>query len=314
MPVTSQNIIYKALRLLGVLASGEAPSSAEAQDSLYSLNSIIDSFAADPQYYYCTQDEKFTLSAKGNYCIGNESVSLLTLTSVTTTATATTSQPHSLQTGNSVTVSGATFAPYNLTAQVTVTSPTVFTYTIAATTSPAGGTPVFTSGDFYTTRPIRIVGAYTRNASNIDSPLGLITEQFWTNISNKLVTSATPTQVLYRPNSPFGQIIFYPIPTGALSFFLKSEKMISTYDDLVDTQYLPFGYQRLLELALAVDLAPEYGSRAAPETVAYLKSDLENIMRTNLAKLPSSKINSFPNSNVYSDTTIAGSQTLNLQQ
>ena len=53
--------------------------------------------------------------------------------------------------------------------------------------------------------------------------------------------------------------------------------------------------------------APEYGSRAAPETVAYLKSDLENIMRTNMGKILSSKIGAIPNSNIYTDQTVAGS-------
>ena len=311
MAIYAQDIIYKSLRLLGVLASGEAPSAAEAQDSLYSLNSMIDSVSADPQYYYCTQDEIFSLTAsKGNYAIGNASVDIASLTSVTTTATATTSDPHGLQTGNSVTVSGASPTTFNVTATITVTSATTFTYTVVAGTSPATGTPVFTTGDFYTTRPIRIVGAFTRSAANVDTPLGLITEQYWTNISSKAVTATTPTQVLYRPNAPFGQLIFYPIPSGTLSFHLKSEKMIYAYTSLTDTQYLPAGYQRLLELALAVDLAPEYGARAAPETVAYLKSDLQNIMRTNLAKLPSSKIGAIPNTNVYTDTTIAGSQAL----
>ena len=65
--------------------------------------------------------------------------------------------------------------------------------------------------------------------------------------------------------------------------------------------------RNLLSLSLAVDLAPEYGSRAAPETVAYLKSDLENIMRTNLGKILSSKIGAIPNSNIYTDQTVAGS-------
>jgi hypothetical protein len=83
--------------------------------------------------------------------------------------------------------------------------------------------------------------------------------------------------------------------------------MIGSYAVLTSSQYLPPGYQRLLELSLAVDLAPEYGSRAAPETLAYLKSDLENIMRTNLGKLPSSKIGAVPNSNIYTDQTVAGS-------
>jgi hypothetical protein len=73
MAVTAQNLINKSLRLLGVLASGETTTADEAQDSLYSLNSIIDSFSANPQYYFCTQAEQFTLVAGQNtYTIGND--------------------------------------------------------------------------------------------------------------------------------------------------------------------------------------------------------------------------------------------------
>jgi hypothetical protein len=308
MPVTAQEVIYKSLRLLGVLSPGEAPASSEAQDALYSLNSLIDSFSANPQYYYCTQDETFTLTTKNSYCIGDAIVALISLTAAGTTATAVTENPHSLQTGNSISVSGATQAGYNIAATVTVTGANTFTYPVAGgTASPATGLPVFTANDFYTVRPIRVVGAFTRNASNVDTPMGLITEQYWTNISDKAATAATPTKLLYRPNAPFGQIVIYPTPTGSLSIHIKAEKMISDYTSLTASQYLPFGYQRLLELSLAVDLAPEYGARAAPETVAYLKNDLANIMRTNLNKLPSTKIGAIPNANIYTDTTIGGS-------
>ena len=301
MPATAQQIIYKALRSLGVLASGEAPTAAEIQDALYSLNSMIDAFAANPQYYYYTQDEVLSLTTKSTYAIGNSSVSISTLTRSSTTATATTASPHGLQTGNSVTVSGATQTEYNITATITVTSPTVFTYTMAAAgATPATGTPVFTSGDFVTTRPIRIVGAFTR-ATNTDTPIGLVTEQYWTNIENKALTAAAPTTLLYRPSSPFGQVIVYPVPTGTLSIHLKTEKMVEQYSTITSSQYLPPGYQRLLELSLAVDLAPEYGARAAPETVAWLKADLTALMRTNQQKLPASKIGTVPNSNVYND-------------
>ena len=79
--------------------------------------------------------------------------------------------------------------------------------------------------------------------------------------------------------------------------------MITQYTNLVDTQFLPPGYQRLLELSLAVELAPEYGSKAAPETVAYLKTSLADVTRTNIQKLPASKIGSIPSSNVYTDVT-----------
>lgn len=308
MTITAQDIIYKSLRMLGVLASGEAPTAAEAQDSLYSLNSLIDSFSANPQYYYYTQDEIFTLTTKGIYAIGNSVVTPASITRASTTATVTTTTPHNLETNDKITVSGASQTEYNVTASITVTGSNTFTYTVAGNpATPAAGTPVYTSGDFYTTRPIRIVGAFTRDASSADTPMGVITEQYWNNISDKAATSATPQKILYRPSFPFGQIIVYPVPSGSLSLHLRSEKMIGTYASLISSQYLPPGYQRLLELALAVDLAPEYGSRAAPETVAYLKSDLENIMRTNLGKILSSKIGAIPNSNIYTDQTVAGS-------
>lgn len=308
MTITAQDLIYKSLRMLGVLASGEAPTAAEAQDSLYSLNSLIDSFSANPQYYYYTQDEIFTLTTKGIYAIGDSVVTPASITRASTTATVTTTTPHNLETNDKITVSGASPTEYNVTASITVTGSNTFTYTVAGSpATPATGTPVYTSGDFYTTRPIRIVGAFTRDASSVDTPMGVITEQYWNNISDKAATSAAPQKILYRPSFPFGQIIVYPVPSGSLSLHLRSEKMIGAYASLISSQYLPPGYQRLLELSLAVDLAPEYGSRAAPETVAYLKSDLENIMRTNLGKILSSKIGSIPNSNIYTDQTVAGS-------
>lgn len=302
--VTSQNIIYKSLRLLGVLASGEAPSAAEAQDSLYSLNSIIDSFAANPQYYYTNLDEVFsTRASQSIYAIGNSSMTISSLTSVTTTATATTAQPHNLSTGNYVTVSGATPAGYNVTATITVTGTNTFTYTITSVAGVAAtGTLVYTSGDFYTQRPLRIVGAFVRTGSGtaaVDTPIGLVTEQYWNNISDKAATSATPTTLVYRPTYPFGEVILYPTPSGVTSLHLKTERTLVSFASLTDQQYMPPGYQRLLELSLAVELAPEYGSRAAPETIAYIKSSLADIMRTNMQKLSSSKIGAIPNPNVY---------------
>lgn len=306
MAVTAQQIIYKSLRLLGVLVSGEAPTAAEAQDSLYSLNSLIDSFAANPQYYYYTSDETFSLvSGQSSYAVGNATIEIVSLTSVTSTATAITAEPHGLETGNRVTVSGATETNYNVTAAITVTSPTTFTYTISPTTSPATGSPVFTTADFQTTRPIRVVGAFTR-ASSVDTPQALITEQYWNNIQNKSASDAVPTKLLYRPSAPFGQVIVYPVPNTTPVLHLRSERMIVQYDSLTDTQFLPPGYQRLLELSLAVELAPEYGSRAAPETVAYLKTSLSDVVRTNTQKLPASKIGAIPASNTYTDVTTVG--------
>jgi len=230
MAVTAQSLINKSLRLLGVLASGETTTADEAQDSLYSLNSIIDSFSANPQYYFCTQAEQFTLVIGQNtYTIGND---------------------------------------------------------------PDASPPA----NWNTVRPIRIVGAFVR-ISNVDMPLALITEQYWTNIANK-AAMGTPTKLLYRPNIPYGQILVYPTPNAAaIPIFLKAERMIGKYATLVSTQYLPPGYQRLLELSLAMELAPEYGSQVKPEIIANLRADLDSLIRTNIQPLPVNKTDNVPNTN-----------------
>ena len=229
MAITAQDIINKSMRLLGLLAAGEVPTSAEAQDSLYSLNSIIDSYAANPQYYFCTQSEQFSLSPGQNtYTIGND-----------------------------------------------------------PDTSPPA--------NFVANRPIRIVGAFVR-INNVDTPLGLITEQYWTNIPNKSL-AGTPAKLLYRPNTPYGQVLVYPTPNVSIPLFIKAERMIVKYANLSSTQYLPPGYQRLLELSLAMELAPEYGSQVKPEILANLRADFDSLIRTNIQPLPVNKTDNLPNTN-----------------
>lgn len=78
------------------------------------------------------------------YTITPPSYALASLTASGTTATATTSVNHNLQTGQLITVSGATPAGYNVSAQVTVVDTKTFTYTVGAgLSSPATGTPVY---------------------------------------------------------------------------------------------------------------------------------------------------------------------------
>jgi len=230
MAVTAQSLINKSLRLLGVLASGETTTADEAQDSLYSMNSTIDSFSANPQYYFCTQAEQFALvNYQNTYTIGND--------------------PD---------------AP--------------------------------TAADWVTARPVRIVGAFTR-LNSVDTPLALITEQYWTNITDK-AARGKPTKLLYRPNLPYGQVLLYPTPnTPGQTIFIKAERMIAKYATLVSTQYLPPGYQRLLELSLAMELAPEYGSQVKPEIIANLRADLDSLIRTNIQPLPVNKTDNVPNTN-----------------
>ena len=78
---------------------------------------------------------------------GAQSVSSITRSSQT--ATVTTGSAHGLVTGSEITMSGATQTEYNITAIVTVTGSTTFTYTVAGSpATPATGSPVYTVTNF----------------------------------------------------------------------------------------------------------------------------------------------------------------------
>ena len=57
---TAGDIIYGSLRLIGVLAEGETPSSETAQDALTAMNQMIDSWNTERLSVFSTQDQVVT--------------------------------------------------------------------------------------------------------------------------------------------------------------------------------------------------------------------------------------------------------------
>ena len=57
---TTADIIYGSLRLIGVLAEGETPSSETAQDALTAMNQMIDSWNTERLAVFSTQDQVVT--------------------------------------------------------------------------------------------------------------------------------------------------------------------------------------------------------------------------------------------------------------
>jgi hypothetical protein len=84
MATTAADQINGALRLIGMLAEGETPSAATAQDSLNALNQMIDSWNTERLSVFSTQDQVFTwtpnqihrtLGPTGNF-VGNRPILL----------------------------------------------------------------------------------------------------------------------------------------------------------------------------------------------------------------------------------------------
>ena len=68
--MTAQNLIDAALRTLGVLASGESPSSEESNDGLVALNGLIESWSAQALPIYENTRETVTMTGGSPYTLG----------------------------------------------------------------------------------------------------------------------------------------------------------------------------------------------------------------------------------------------------
>lgn len=291
---TAQKIINKALRQLGVIASGDAPTPEEYNDSLDSMNDLIETWQADERAYFSQNDSTFTITTStGQYAIGDSVLSITSITRSSATATAVCATRHSFETGNKATIAGAAQTDYNITAAVTVIDPFTFSYTVANTpASPATTTTAFTAvcGDIAIARPVELLGAFTR-AGGVDNPLGIITERFWDGLSDKAATAALASKILYRPNYPFGQLLMYKIPTAAAVLHLKTRNGITSFTSLTQDQPMPPGYRRALTLAVAIDMAPEFGDRVQQETLLSLTNAYKTLWELNTKKPVSSKDN-----------------------
>ncbi len=68
---TAQTLIDRALRLIGAIASGESPTTAESNDGLVALNAMISSWQTEKLNVFAFVDTAFTLVASdGSYTVG----------------------------------------------------------------------------------------------------------------------------------------------------------------------------------------------------------------------------------------------------
>lgn len=111
---------------------------------------------------------------------------------------------------------------------------------------------------FNTARPIKIVSAYTRDGTN-DIVLDIINDETYAGIGEK-ATRGRPYYLNYTPSSPDGVIKLWPTPDKVYPITIISEKELSSVTLAADITFPP-GWERALTYALAVDLAPEYGTQ-----------------------------------------------------
>jgi hypothetical protein len=150
------------------------------------------------------------------------SIPVTSVTRNSTTATVTTNGTHSLSTGNHVTIAGATPAGYNLTAAVTVVTPTTFTYTVnGSLTTPANGT--ITAGVIYKTG--EVIPTVNASANGYRLP----TEKEW---QWAVIGGTNQNTFLYSGNNTASVVAWSSTnsPTGAKAVKTKAANTQNIYD------------------------------------------------------------------------------------
>jgi hypothetical protein len=138
-------------------------------DETYVNRNLITHFASS------SSSDAMVLSVEGHTVGDDESVS--TLTQSSGTATCTTSGAHGYSTNDWVYVEGANETEYNGIVQVTVTSTTVFTYTVdSGATSPATGTITATNQDKTFSVQDATLAGQTKTA--LTTPLARVTRAY----------------------------------------------------------------------------------------------------------------------------------------
>lgn len=258
------DIIKGAMRSIGALATGEQPTSDEANDAFLLLNDLLDQWSNQKMLLFCVQEVIHELSnGKYNYTIGNNTADLSctftgSITGTVLTVTAITSGALSvgqILTGTGIT-SGTAITSYGTGLGGNTTS-ALGTYNLQLSNTFLSGTIVS-----YPPRPLIINSAFVRIITTIggalDYPVDVISVENYERIGLKSLNGPWPTVVYYQPSLPLGVLNYFPNPNSAGEMHLFCNTILNNFSTLTDTVTFPAGYNLALRFCLAELLLTEY--------------------------------------------------------
>lgn len=299
--VSAQTLIRRMFGKLEVFAPGESIPAADANDALDDLNMMMGSLALQPLTIPAIARQVFPITADlGIYTIGpggdfdtsrpnrltgaalllNNDLSPVSVSTITRSgfvATVTTATDHGAESGQNVTISGATPAAYNGTYPVTVTGATTFTYVFQGAASSASGT---------------MTALVESNASDVvEKPCPVITDDMRQWIQIKSLATTLFTSVYYNPTffGGLGTIELWPIPTeDTNAIVLYRPLQLSSFSSLTAQYQLPDGCDEMIVYNLAIRRAPDYGKIPSDIVVEMAAKSLATFKRgnTKLSDLP----------------------------
>jgi len=297
------DIISRALKDIGALASGETPSPDEAQDAFDMLNDMIDQWSnEDMMIFYKTEiiypitpgQTQYTIGPSGQIgasITGSIDGNILTVTAITSGAVAV-----------NQTLSGTGITPGTTITQMLTGAGgnvnEVGTYQLNISQSVAS-----TAISLYYQRPLNIDSAFVRINTNsngtpivnggLDYPVAILNVEDYQMIGLKTLNGPWPKALYYQPTETLGNIFVWPNPAqGEMHIFANTNfgRFVTMYDNV----NLPQGYSMALRWCLAERLMPMYGKASQTQIAmisAYAAQGKATIKRTNMKPVQSARFN-----------------------
>jgi hypothetical protein len=138
------------------------------------------------------------------------------------------------------------------------------------------------SGDFNTTRPIRIAPSTFVVSASTDYPIKILNDRaFYSSIAVKTTTSTIPEYLYYEPTFALGTLYLFPVPSVQITLNLHTQTPLTEFATLDTAFSMPPGYKKLFRFSLAQDLAAIFGVAVPPEVVQGKKEAQALVRRTN---------------------------------
>jgi hypothetical protein len=300
---TALNLIQGALRKINSYQSGEPIQTPDENDSLDTLNDLLDSLSTDKQFIFGSNENILSWTAQQRlYKIGNPVNSLLglppfagTLTGGSNVITGVTNFPAQVVAGQNPAYSvgsGSILTDVQglIPANATVTAFNSTAGTITMSVNALGNSNGVDSitytvpGDFPIPRPLRITHGFTRfNA--LDFTLDVYeTETQYTEFLYKAQPGPWPTVAWYNNTFPYGLLNVYQTPGNGAECHLFTDTLLQNLT-LTQTLVMPQGYSRALKLLLARELWIEYmGAAQIPAMLEKLAREASDFIKALNAK------------------------------
>lgn len=264
--MTRDDIIKKALQLVGAVGEGETPNSDQLSETSLSLNMLVKAwqgeganlFAQEQCYLFLEKDKnEYTLSSSGDNCTTSYNKTQLSTAGVATDSTIDVDSDDDISDGDYIGIELDDGSMQWTTVNGSPSGDTV-TLTTALTGAAAIDNYVFT----YTTkanRPMKVLQGFIRSVDDNDTTVHTVNKSDYFDLSNKTV-DGTVTQISYDPQIAAGTLRVYSQTNDVTDVLVMTvQRTLSDFDSSTDNPDFPQEWYLALTYNLALIIAPEFG-------------------------------------------------------